>query len=89
MSDPITLLSMLALLVGIGALAGIIAGLLARGFRPDRAAAMGAWLHVSAARNFGPGLIAEDLTEALPAVLRGLFQAEAVAGVSASSNPPA
>ncbi len=53
-------------------LSGLIAGLLARGFAPVRAAGTGAWLHVEAARRFGPGLIAEDLPEALPAVLRSL-----------------
>ncbi|MCB1339002.1 MAG: NAD(P)H-hydrate dehydratase, partial [Maritimibacter sp.] len=44
-------------------LAGMIAGLMARGFRPMQAASTAAWLHVEAARNFGPGLIAEDLPE--------------------------
>ncbi|WP_347268194.1 NAD(P)H-hydrate dehydratase [Paracoccus sp. (in: a-proteobacteria)] len=53
-------------------LAGIIAGLLARGFAPLDAAATGAWLHAEAARRFGPGLISEDLPEAIPGVLRGL-----------------
>ncbi len=53
-------------------LAGLIAGLLARGLAPVDAAASAAWLHVEAARGFGPGLIAEDLPEALPGVLRGL-----------------
>jgi NAD(P)H-hydrate repair Nnr-like enzyme with NAD(P)H-hydrate dehydratase domain len=53
-------------------LAGLIAGLLARGAAPLAAAQTGAWLHVEAARAFGPGLIAEDLPEALPEVLRGL-----------------
>ena len=53
-------------------LAGIITGLLARGFPPVEAAATGAWLHAEAARHFGPGLIAEDLPEALPAVFRAL-----------------
>ncbi|MEZ5751122.1 MAG: NAD(P)H-hydrate dehydratase [Paracoccaceae bacterium] len=53
-------------------LAGIIAGLLARGFKPFDAACTGAWLHVEAARSFGPGLIAEDLPDRLPAVLRAL-----------------
>nr|WP_314733099.1 NAD(P)H-hydrate dehydratase [Pseudoruegeria sp. SHC-113] len=51
-------------------LAGLIAGLLARGYAPLEAAGCAAWLHVEAARAFGPGLIAEDLPEALPAVLR-------------------
>jgi NAD(P)H-hydrate epimerase len=36
------------------------------------AAACAAWLHGAAAAAFGPGLIAEDLPEALPRVLRGL-----------------
>lgn len=53
-------------------LAGFIAGLLARGFSPFDAACTGAWLHVECARDFGPGLIAEDLPEMLPAVFRRL-----------------
>lgn len=51
-------------------LAGLIAGLLARGLAPLAAAGQGAWLHAASARRFGPGLIAEDLAEALPAVFR-------------------
>ena len=53
-------------------LSGLITGLLARGFAPLDAACAAAWLHVEAARSFGPGLIAEDLPETLPSVLRGL-----------------
>jgi len=53
-------------------LAGLITGLLARGIPPHIAASTGAWLHVEAARQFGAGLIAEDLTEQLPQVLRRL-----------------
>ncbi|MDP3339638.1 NAD(P)H-hydrate dehydratase [Frigidibacter sp.] len=53
-------------------LAGILTGLLARGLEPFSAASTAAWLHVEAARNFGPGLIAEDLPERLPAVLKSL-----------------
>lgn len=53
-------------------LAGFIAGLMARGFSPFDAACTGAWLHVECAREFGPGLIAEDLPEMLPAVFRRL-----------------
>lgn len=49
-------------------LTGMIAGLLARGFDPKRAAETGAWLHQEAALSFGPGLIAEDLPEELPKV---------------------
>ena len=53
-------------------LAGIVTGLMARGFSGFDAARLGAWLHVEAARDFGPGLIAEDLPEALPGVFRAL-----------------
>ena len=53
-------------------LAGFITGLLARGFEPLEAASTAAWLHVEAARSFGPGLIAEDLPEELPKVFRSL-----------------
>ena len=51
-------------------LAGIVTGLLARDFAPLDAAGVGAWLHAEAARRFGPGLIAEDLPEQIPGVLR-------------------
>lgn len=54
-------------------LAGLITGLLARGQAPLDAAARAAWLHVECARHVGPGLIAEDLPEALPGVLRALI----------------
>jgi hydroxyethylthiazole kinase-like uncharacterized protein yjeF len=54
-------------------LAGIIGGLRAQGMPAFEAAAAGVWLHGEAARSFGPGLIAEDLTERLPAVYRRLF----------------
>ncbi|GAA3872842.1 NAD(P)H-hydrate dehydratase [Celeribacter arenosi] len=53
-------------------LAGFITGLLARGFAPMQAAKTAAWLHTEAALSFGPGLIAEDLPEELPKVLRAL-----------------
>ena len=49
-------------------LAGFITGLLARGFAPMQAAETAAWLHVECALKFGPGLIAEDIPEQLPAV---------------------
>lgn len=51
-------------------LAGFIGGLLARGLSPRAAAETGAWLHQECALEFGPGLIAEDLPETLPAVFR-------------------
>ena len=54
-------------------LAGIIGGLLAQHVPAFEAACMGAWMHGEAGQEFGPGLIAEDLPEALPAVLRNLY----------------
>jgi hydroxyethylthiazole kinase-like uncharacterized protein yjeF len=53
-------------------LAGFITGLLAQNMPPFEAACCGVWLHGASARAFGPGLIAEDLPEALPAALRDL-----------------
>jgi len=55
-------------------LAGMLTGLLATpGRGPAQVLAEAAvWLHVEAARHAGPGLIAEDLPEALPAVYRAL-----------------
>ncbi len=53
-------------------LSGMAAGLLARGFGECKAAATAAFLHVEAARSFGPGLVAEDISGALPAVFRRL-----------------
>lgn len=53
-------------------LAGLITGLLARRYDPQDAAEVACWLHTEAARRVGPGLIAEDLPEAVPAVFRSL-----------------
>jgi ADP-dependent NAD(P)H-hydrate dehydratase / NAD(P)H-hydrate epimerase len=61
-------------------LGGFIAGLLAQGMPAFEAACGGVWMHGAAATAFGPGLIAEDLPEALPQVLRTLL------GPMASSN---
>ena len=55
-------------------LAGMIAGLLAQGMPAFEAACAGAWLHGEAGNEAGPGLIAEDLPEALPKVYRRLFE---------------
>lgn len=54
-------------------LAGMIAGLLAQGMPPFEAASAAAWVHGEAGSAVGPGLISEDIPEALPAVLRKLF----------------
>ncbi len=53
-------------------LAGMIAGLLAQAMPAFEAVGAAVWLHGEAARRFGPGLISEDLPEALPGVLAGL-----------------
>src|SRR5271167_3004641 len=53
-------------------LAGIVLGLLAQGMEPFAAAAAAAWMHGDAAGRVGPGLISEDLIEALAPVLRDL-----------------
>lgn len=50
-------------------LAGVITALLARGLPALDAAGLGALLHGFAARGFGPGLIADDLPEQIPAAL--------------------
>lgn len=54
-------------------LAGMILGLMAQGMGPFEAACAGVWLHGTAAAVHGPGLIAEDIPDALPAVLSALW----------------
>jgi len=54
-------------------LSGIVLGLLAQGMEPYLAACAAVWLHGAAAAEFGPGLIAEDLPDLLPRVLRRLY----------------
>jgi NAD(P)H-hydrate epimerase len=56
-------------------LSGIALGLLTQGMEPFLAAAAAVWIHGAAAREFGPGLIAEDLPDLLPGVWRRLFGA--------------
>jgi NAD(P)H-hydrate epimerase len=53
-------------------LSGIVLGLLAQGMDAFLAAAAAVWLHGAAASAFGPGLLAEDLPDLLPGVLRRL-----------------
>lgn len=78
-------------------LSGMVLGLLAQGMEPFLAAAAAVWLHGGAATKFGPGLIAEDLPDLLPGVLRSLctVQKEQHAGDDAEieeslrvSSPP-
>jgi hydroxyethylthiazole kinase-like uncharacterized protein yjeF len=54
-------------------LAGMAAGLLAQGMPAFEAAAAAVWLHGEAGSAAGPGLISEDLPEALPPVYRALL----------------
>ena len=54
-------------------LAGMIAGLQAQAVPAFEAASIAVWMHGEAAREAGPGLIAEDLPEVLPAVFRRLY----------------
>ena len=54
-------------------LSGMISALLAQGVPAFEAASIGVWMHGQAAREAGPGLIAEDLPEVLPAVTRHLY----------------
>jgi ADP-dependent NAD(P)H-hydrate dehydratase / NAD(P)H-hydrate epimerase len=53
-------------------LGGLILGLLAQGMDAFLAAAAGVWVHGAAAACFGPGLLAEDLPDLVPSVLRQL-----------------
>ena len=61
-------------------LGGVITGLLAQGMPAFEAACAGVWLHGAAAGAFGPGLLAEDLPDLLPGVLRELASTPWVSG---------
>lgn len=54
-------------------LAGMIGAMLAQGVAAFEAACIGVWMHGEAGVEAGPGLIAEDLPEVLPAVFRRLY----------------
>lgn len=53
-------------------LAGLVLGLMAQGMEAYDAAAAAVWIHGAAASAFGPGLIADDLPDLVPIVLRQL-----------------
>ncbi|MEO1161193.1 MAG: NAD(P)H-hydrate dehydratase, partial [Pseudomonadota bacterium] len=53
-------------------LTGLCLGLLAQGLPAFEAACCAVWLHGDAAGRFGPGLIAEDLPDGIPAALASL-----------------
>ena len=71
-------------------LAGIAAGLLARGLAAFEAAAAAVWMHGEAGRLAGPGLIAEDLAPLLPRILADLYarseRAAAMLGATADED---
>lgn len=54
-------------------LAGFCAGLLAQGMPAFEAACAAVWMHGECGLEAGPGLIAEDLSEVMPAVTRRLY----------------
>lgn len=55
-------------------LAGLCGGLIVQGMPTFEAACAATYLHSEAASLFGPGLIAEDLIDTLPQILRQLLQ---------------
>lgn len=55
-------------------LAGFIVGLMAQGLPAYEAACAGVWFHGACASAFGPGLIADDLADMLPEVLREVMK---------------
>ena len=55
-------------------LAGFVVGLMAQGLPAFEAACAGAWFHGACATAFGPGLIADDLADMLPGVLRKIMK---------------
>ena len=55
-------------------LAGLCAGLLAQGMPAYEAACAAIWMHGAAAHQLGAGLIAEDLPDTLPTVLKSLYE---------------
>jgi ADP-dependent NAD(P)H-hydrate dehydratase / NAD(P)H-hydrate epimerase len=54
-------------------LSGLVLGLLAQNMEPFLAASAAVWLHGAAANEFGHGLIADELPDLLPVVLRRLL----------------
>ncbi|MEP0945090.1 MAG: ADP/ATP-dependent (S)-NAD(P)H-hydrate dehydratase [Rhizobiaceae bacterium] len=54
-------------------LAGLIAGLVAQGMPHFLATSAAVWIHGEAAIRFGPGFVASDIPEMVPAILRHLL----------------
>ena len=63
-------------------LGGMVLALLAQAMPAFLATSAAVWLHGKAAKEFGPGLIAEDLPETLPRVLSDLAKSESRGGPS-------
>ncbi len=55
-------------------LAGLIAGFMAQGISGFISCCIASYIHSEAARNFGPGLISEDLLDEIPKVLSRLIK---------------
>ncbi len=55
-------------------LAGFATGLLAQGMPAFEAACAAVWIHGEAGNHVGPGLISEDLPDAVPTIYRSLFK---------------
>jgi NAD(P)H-hydrate epimerase len=55
-------------------LTGMIAGLMAQGMPPFKAAATALWIGNEAARLFGPGMIADDMVDTIPSVIKKLYE---------------
>jgi hydroxyethylthiazole kinase-like uncharacterized protein yjeF len=68
-------------------LAGFCAGLLAQDMPAFEAASAAVWLHGEAGNEAGPGLIAEDLPEALPPVYRRLLSGRNAVGSVVGAGP--
>ena len=54
-------------------LSGMCAAMLAQGVPAFEAACIAVWMHGEASQEAGPGMIAEDIPEVLPAVFRRLY----------------
>ena len=68
-------------------LGGRVTGLMAQGVPAFEAACAAVWLHGRAGERAGPGLIAEDLPEVIPAVLRDLLAARGAASGHLEPRP--
>ena len=67
-------------------LAGMIGGLLARGFSSFDAASIGAWVHGEAGIRLGAGLIASDLPDVLPDIFADLSRRRRIVAMRAALN---